>query len=321
MGKYPVYAILAGMLLALASCVPVAGSLYRMAVPATPVVFELPADGKVRLAHETGGVDHIMLALVFDIDPLGFADPGIRFRAAITGGGGTLQQVEGSVSVREAASAAGVDGSDRYVRVEKRLPVVALAEGMSSIVVEIEIDARDDDDSLIGARAEIRPDPPRFAVSFVNTVVVWTLGILLVLIGAIQWGRQVASVEAVGIPATENDRAERVWCMLCHLSALFGYIVPFANVLAPLLIWIAKRNTTRGVDDAGRESLNFQLTVSLFGLVGIMLSAVFVGLVLLFALVVFHFCLTLVAALRAQRGESFRYPLTIRIVAPASREL
>lgn len=321
MGKFPVYAILAGMLLVLASCVPVAGSLYRMAVPTAPAVFELPIDGKVRLAHETGGADHLLLALIFDMDPRESRESGIRFRAVITGGGGTLQQVDGSVAASEVASAAGVVESDGHVRVEKRLPVIALPEGLSSIVMEIDIDARDDHDSLIGARVAVRPDPPRFALSFVNTAVVWTLGTLLVLIGAIQWGRQVASVEAAGIPSAENERDQRVWCMLCHLSALLGYIVPFAHVLAPLLIWIAKRNTTRGIDDAGRESLNFQLTVSLFGLVGIMLSAVFIGLVMLFTLVVFHFCMTLVAALRAQRGESFRYPLTLRIVGPVNREL
>ena len=63
------------------------------------------------------------------------------------------------------------------------------------------------------------------------------------------------------------------------------------------------------------ESLNFQLTVSLFGLIGIMLSAVFIGLVLLFALVVLHVSMTLVASLRAQRGERVRYPVNIRIIS------
>ena len=104
--------------------------------------------------------------------------------------------------------------------------------------------------------------------------------------------------------------------MLCHLSALLGYIIPFAHVVAPLVIWNARRSTVRGVDDAGRESLNFQLTVSLFGLIGIILSAIFVGLVMLFVLVVFHVSMTLFASVRAQRGEEVRYPVCIRIISP-----
>ena len=123
-------------------------------------------------------------------------------------------------------------------------------------------------------------------------------------------------VEYLEMPAFRRDRPS-----IPHLSALLGYVLPFAHIVAPLLIWVHKRTTIPGVDDAGRESLNFQLTVSLFGLVGIMLSAVFVGLVLIFALVVFHFCATVVAALHAQRGEVYRYPLALRIIAPERRDL
>ena len=304
MCKYPIYAILAGMLLTLASCIPVAGSLYRMAVPVVPERFELSTDGQTRLNQPVENAGHIMLLLGFELPPGGIPEPGVRYRAEVSNGDQAQQRLAGVLE-------AGGNG-----RIEKRLPVLRLDEGQSSVELDIEIDSGDNAHALLRAWGEIHRDPPRFALSFVNTVVIWTLGTLLGLIGAIQWGRHVALVQPGSMPIAEEERSERIWCMLCHLSALLGYIIPFAHVVAPLVIWITRRGTVRGVDDAGRESLNFQLTVSLFGLIGVMLSALFVGLVLLFVLVVFQVSMVLFASVRAQRGEEVRYPVCIRIIGP-----
>lgn len=321
MGKYPIYAILTGMLLALASCVPVAGSLYRMAVPDDPVAYELPTSGKFRVDHELGDAARIQWVLVFEVLPRDLDQDGLRYRATVYNGDQVLQTDSGVITRQDVMPQPEASRTGHTVRIEKRLPVLEPANGQESVGLEVELDIRVDPPALAGALAELHPDPPRFAVSFINTVVIWTLGTLLVLIGAIQWGRQVAGTAARTAPGSDDVRDRRLWCMLCHLSALLGYVVPFAHILAPLLIWVSRRSTIPGVDDAGRESLNFQLTVSLFGLVGIMLSAVFIGLVLIFALVVFHFCMTLVAALSAQRGEVYRYPLTLRIIGTAGRKL
>lgn len=316
MGKYPIYAILAGMLLVLASCIPVAGSLYRMAVPVTSEQFELTVNGRTQLDQQVKTSDHIMLVLIFELSPAHMREPGVSYRAVVRNGEQVQQRVSGSLEIPKGGHepGAGSGGSDQ--RIEKRLPVLRLAEGQSTVGLDIDIDSRGDQNALRGARGEVHLDPPRFALSFVNTVVVWTLGTLLVLIGAIQWGRQVAAVQVGTMHPTENDQRQRIWCMLCHLSALLGYLVPFAHVLVPLIIWVSRRNAIPGVDDAGRESLNFQLTVSLFGLIGVMLSAVFVGLVMLFVLVVFHVSMTLFATLQAQRGKQVRYPVCLRIISP-----
>src|SRR5512137_1636318 len=72
-----------------------------------------------------------------------------------------------------------------------------------------------------------------------------------------------------------NDSQARTWNMLCHLSALAGYIIPFGNVLGPLLVWQIKKNEFPSVDEHGKAALNFQLTV---------LIAVFASVALAFAL-------------------------------------
>lgn len=320
MGKYPIYAILSGMLLALASCVPVVGSLYRMAAAVAPERFELPIDGRTRLDQGVERADTVRLVLVFELPPGWTELPGISYRADLRNGEQIQQHLAGSIEPHENVRVPDNSGKGGPVWAEEKLPVLELADGQSAVGLDIEIDAPGYQPGMLKAWGEFHRDPPRFALSFVNAAVVWVLGTLLVLIGAIQWGRQIAVDPPGRIPPTVNDKQERIWCMLCHLSALLGYIVPFAHVLAPLLIWSTKRGNVRGVDDAGRESLNFQLTVSLFALIGIMLSALFVGLVLLFVLVVFHVSMTLFASLRAQRGDPVRYPMNLRIIGTAEKD-
>ena len=95
MGKYPIYAILAGMLLTLASCIPVAGSLYRMAVPVAPERFELSTGGQTHLNQPVGAAGHVMLVLVFEIPPGGIPDPGVRYRVEASNGDQTQQRLTG----------------------------------------------------------------------------------------------------------------------------------------------------------------------------------------------------------------------------------
>ena len=307
MGRFSIYIILTGILLVLASSVPVVQSLYRTAV-AEPVVFALPVDGPARRTLSAAGANEVMLVLSVE-----FAADGGPYNAhysyRISGLTQTLQ--EGSGVIRREA-AAGIDG---LVTENRRMPVLRLGSPQQDLEFEIEIgSAADNGDSVIvGAQAEVIHDPPRFKISFITSMVLWTIGILLALIGAIQWVRSIAAIPVQPDPESERSR---FWCVLCHLGALTGYILPFGHIIAPLLIWMNTRGKVPGVDRAGRESINFQLTVTLLALIGVMLSVVFVGLVLLFATVVFHVSMTLYASLRAQQGDEFRYPLNLRMIKP-----
>src|SRR4051812_12916572 len=78
---------------------------------------------------------------------------------------------------------------------------------------------------------------------------------------------------------------EKMWAMLSHLTSLSGYlIVPFGNVLAPLIIWLIKKDTMPFVDDQAKESLNFQITLTIGMLVSAILTLVCVGYFLLLGL-------------------------------------
>jgi hypothetical protein len=107
---------------------------------------------------------------------------------------------------------------------------------------------------------------------------------------------------------------ERMWGMLCHLSTFAGYLVPFGNILGPLVVWLVKKDEYAFVDDQGKEALNFQISITIYSLVSGVLILALIGIPLLIAVILFSVVMTVIAAIKANGGEYYRYPLTIRLV-------
>ena len=114
--------------------------------------------------------------------------------------------------------------------------------------------------------------------------------------------------------AKMQEHQERTWGMLCHLSALAMFIIPFGNIIGPLVIWLIKKDESSFVDDQGKESLNFQISITIYCLVSAMLILVIIGIFLLIGLGVLTLVLIIVASVKSNSGEKFRYPLTIRLI-------
>jgi uncharacterized Tic20 family protein len=107
---------------------------------------------------------------------------------------------------------------------------------------------------------------------------------------------------------------ERMWAMLCHLASLIGWILPFGDLIATLLIWLFKRDQSAFVERHGREALNYQISFYIYALIGLALSCVYIGFFILAALAIFDMVGMIKAAIAANRGEEYRYPLTIRLI-------
>ncbi len=115
---------------------------------------------------------------------------------------------------------------------------------------------------------------------------------------------------------SENDeKKSKTWGMLSHLSALSVYIgIPFGNLLGPLIIWLIKKEEFPFVDEQGRESLNFQISMTIYGIVAGFLCLIFIGFVLLAALVIADIVFVIIASVKASEGVSYQYPFTIRLI-------
>jgi uncharacterized Tic20 family protein len=107
--------------------------------------------------------------------------------------------------------------------------------------------------------------------------------------------------------------------MICHLSALAGLVVPVVGcIVGPLVVWQIKKEEFPFVDEQGKESVNFQISMLLYLLVSailwIPLSFVCIGMLIPAAIGIADLVFLLIAAVKANDGHHYRYPLTIRFI-------
>ncbi len=115
--------------------------------------------------------------------------------------------------------------------------------------------------------------------------------------------------------APQVSKDEQNWAMICHLSALAGFVIPFGNILGPLVIWLIKRGEMPIVETHGKEALNFQITVTIGILICIPLMFVLIGIPLAFAIGLAALILTIMAAVKISNGDlNYQYPFALRLL-------
>ncbi|TDF93843.1 DUF4870 domain-containing protein [Paenibacillus piri] len=101
---------------------------------------------------------------------------------------------------------------------------------------------------------------------------------------------------------------DKTLALLSHILSLF------VGFIAPLVIWLIKKDQSQYVAEQAKESLNFQISLLIYYFVAWILTFLVIGLILLPALWVFSVIVVILAAVKANSGEMYRYPLTIRFV-------
>ncbi len=110
----------------------------------------------------------------------------------------------------------------------------------------------------------------------------------------------------------------RTWGALCHASALLMFVTaPLGvavggNVLGPLIVWLAKGRDLPFEDDQGREALNFQILMTLVGIAFLLVPVVRLPLQIVWVL--FNLAFIFAASVKAGNGESYRYPIPVRLM-------
>jgi uncharacterized protein len=113
------------------------------------------------------------------------------------------------------------------------------------------------------------------------------------------------------------ERQEREWAMYCHLSALAGLLVGGLTFIGPLVCWLIKKDASSVIDENGKESLNFQISMLVYQVAAIFVSFVTcgLGLPINLALLVCSVAMPIVAGMKVNQGLAYRYPMTIRFIA------
>lgn len=115
-----------------------------------------------------------------------------------------------------------------------------------------------------------------------------------------------------GAPHASND--DKNWAVIAHLSAVAGLVIPFGNVVGPLVVMLTKGKESNLVGDQAREALNFQIAATIAFLISMVLMFVLVGFLLMPIVGIIDLVFVVMAAVAASRGERYRYPLTVRLI-------
>ena len=123
-------------------------------------------------------------------------------------------------------------------------------------------------------------------------------------------------MDPLPIPLTPGlpSKDDRTWALVAHLSAFAGHVFPFAHIIAPLVVWLMKRETSAFVDEQGKEAVNAQITFTIYFAACVALCFVLIGFPLLAGLYIANVIFVIVAAVRANDGLPYRYPYILRLV-------
>jgi uncharacterized Tic20 family protein len=122
----------------------------------------------------------------------------------------------------------------------------------------------------------------------------------------------VGQTDAAQPPANIKD--EQMWATVAHAGTLAGCIVPFGNIIVPLAIYLIKKEESAFIAEHAKESLNFQISLTIYSIGAWVLTFLLIGFLLFPVLIIFWLVFVIKASLAAHKGDSFRYPYILHLV-------
>ncbi|MEQ1827648.1 MAG: DUF4870 domain-containing protein [Pirellula sp.] len=111
-----------------------------------------------------------------------------------------------------------------------------------------------------------------------------------------------------------DPKKSQQWAMFMHLSLLLNFIIPLGGVVAPIVMWQMKKDELPGVDQHGKNIVNFIISMFIYSIVSFILTFVVIGVFLFFLLLIAVIVLPIIAGIKANNGETWKYPLTLELI-------
>ena len=115
-------------------------------------------------------------------------------------------------------------------------------------------------------------------------------------------------------PMHLQTTGEKQTGMFLHLSQLLNFVIPFAGVIAPIVIWQMKKDEIPALDAHGKMIVNWMISALIYSAVSLVLAIVLVGFLGFIALTVVGVAFPIIGAIKANNGELWEYPLTIKFL-------
>ncbi|MFZ4775280.1 MAG: DUF4870 domain-containing protein [Terrimicrobiaceae bacterium] len=113
--------------------------------------------------------------------------------------------------------------------------------------------------------------------------------------------------------------SDRQWIVFLHLSALGGFVLPsLGHIIGPLIIWLIKRPESAAIDEAGKNVLNFQISWTIWMFISVVVgfagSCLVIPIIIPIGLGIAWLVFVILGAIKASNGETYTFPLTIKML-------
>jgi len=123
------------------------------------------------------------------------------------------------------------------------------------------------------------------------------------------------TVGPTGAPEAPDDleKQTRTWAMILHLSLLSGLVLPVAGLIAPIVIYVIKKDSLPGIVPHGYVVFNWMISAVIYAVLSLILMIVVIGFFTMFAVVILSIAFPIIGGIKASEGQVWPYPLSIPI--------
>lgn len=110
------------------------------------------------------------------------------------------------------------------------------------------------------------------------------------------------------LPTIVPTSDEKTMALLSHILTIVAWFI------APLIIYLLRKDESTFVAEHAKESLNFQITMLVFYVISGILVLLLIGLLFIWILSIVNLILVVVATIKAGEGKLYRYPINFRLI-------
>ncbi|NLH17479.1 MAG: DUF4870 domain-containing protein [Phycisphaerae bacterium] len=117
---------------------------------------------------------------------------------------------------------------------------------------------------------------------------------------------------AASVPMTPERQAEqeRTWAMLLH----FALLLKILGAIGAIVIWQVKRKDLPGIEPHGKNAVNWILSELIYAAISGLLCMILIGIPMLMVLGVLGIVFPIMAGIKANNGQVWKYPLSIQFL-------
>lgn len=106
----------------------------------------------------------------------------------------------------------------------------------------------------------------------------------------------------------------KTYCMMIHLSQLSSLVIPGLGFILPIVMWVVNKDQHEDIDNHGKATVNWLISALIYSVICFILMFVLIGFIGFAVLAVTNMVFAIIAAIKANNGELWQYPFSLKIM-------